>query len=226
MRDERNGVVKLVPQKSLEGNLPLILGEFFYQLRASLDGAVWEAYRRLGGRKTAPDLNEERLDFPILKKPRNFKECPFNIFPFPQKIRDWVESIQPYNVQNLAKGSKDHSAAVNLHLINDCARLDRHRMLHIVGTVVSGNTALITVTDPATITYVQNIVANPFQDEYEIATFGIEGVTAETKILVNGNFTIGVAVKEIPDDTDLMIRLFQLKDTVLETVIRFEKAVQ
>jgi len=225
MRDERNGVVKLVPHKFLDPKLPLILGEFFYQLRASLDGAVWEAYQRLGGLQTAPKLKEERLDFPFAKSPGNFKDSSFNAFPFSDLLKGWVESMQPYNVPSLVKGSEDQIISEALILVNDCARKDRHRKLHLVGTVVTAATSLIDVGHPAKITYVTNVPADPLKGQYEIARFGVEGLTPEMEIQVNTNFTLHVAVQEISDDADLMIRLYHLKDTVMGVVRRFEQAV-
>ena len=226
MRNDRNGVVKLVPRKVLNRDLPLILGEFFYQLRASLDTAMWKAYTHLGGAKSAPNVNPRLLEFPIFEagKSQNYKKAAFHGVPLPEKLKLWLEAIQPCNADKRTNGSDEERTSNNLLLINDCARKDRHRQLHVVGTVVSDNTALIKVNAPAAISYVRNISADPFQDQFEIAAFGIEGMTAETEIEVDGNFTIEVAVKEIPDDVGIMVRLYQLKDAVAGAIQRFEDA--
>jgi len=68
----------------------------------------------------------------------------------------------------------------------------------------------------------QNIPADLFQGWHEIAVFCVEGMTAETEIEVDGSFTIHTTVKDIPDDIDLMVRIFQLKDAVGTVVQKFE----
>lgn len=222
MRDERNGVIKLVPQKTLDRELPLVLGEFFYQLRASLDAAMWKAYELLGG----SSVKENRLEFPIFEvgKSRSFKDATFHNVPLPSQLRSWLDAIQPCHADRLANKSDESRISRALGLINECARKDRHRQLHIVGTVVSCSTALVKFSPPARVTYLQDIPADLFQGQYEIAIFGVEGMTAGTEIEVDWRFTIHVAVKEIPDDVDLMVRVYQLKDAASEAIQKFEEA--
>jgi hypothetical protein len=108
--------------------------------------------------------------------------------------------------------------------IHECARKDRHRQLHLIGTVVSSHNALVKFSPPAKVTHLRSVPADPFHGQYEIAAFGVEGMTAGTEIEVDANFTIHVAVKEIPDDIDLMVRVYQLKDAVTAVVQKFEDA--
>src|SRR5271170_6883087 len=75
-------------------SLPLILGEYAYQLRAALDGLIWDAITFTQGAEPPADAN--RLEFPVLNgKVRNFRDCGFHKFPFPDKLKTWLESIQP-----------------------------------------------------------------------------------------------------------------------------------
>jgi hypothetical protein len=74
--------------------LPLILGEFAYQLRAALDGLIWDAITFTQG--TEPPADANRLEFPVLNgKIMNFEKCGFHDFPFPENLKTWLESIQP-----------------------------------------------------------------------------------------------------------------------------------
>jgi hypothetical protein len=187
---------------------------------------MWKAYERLGGAKSAPDVNPKVLEFPICEKSKNFKTATFHGIPLPDELKAWISAIQPCHAGERIAGSEEDITSRNLLLVNDCARIDRHRHLHIIGTVVSSSSALVECSSPATITYVQSVSANPLQGEYEIAVFGIDGMTPDTEIQVDCNFTIHITVKEIPDDVDLMIRLFQLKDQVAGVIRRFECVIK
>lgn len=225
MRDDRNGVILLVPQKTIKGDLPLVLGEFFYQLSAALDCAMWRAYEKLGSTNSTGKLDEERLYFPICKTSGQFKNATFNSIPLPHELKDWLASIQPCNAHDLPTGSEDEAIAESLKTIHRFAARDRHRKPRIVATVVSQNTALIECTPPARITYIQNLVAAPVEGQYEIAAFGIEGMTAETELNVDGNFSVGVAVEDVGSGSIEFTRLHALKDDVMRTIQRFDRGI-
>ena len=221
MRNDRNGVILLVPQKTLKGDLPLVLGEFFYELNAALDNAMWSAYKRLG---STGKLEEDKLYFPFAWTVAKLNKATFNSIPFPQQLKDWIASIQPYNTQNLPSGSDEKGIAEALRIIHGFAVGDRHRKPRVVATVVSKNTALIECSPPATITYIQNLVASPQEGQYEIAAFGIDGMTAETEFNVDCNFSVGVAVEDIGESIPFT-RLHALKDAVMSVIQRFDREI-
>lgn len=224
MRDDRNGVVSLVPQKALYTRLPLVLGEFFYQLRAALDGAMWASYQKLGS--STGKLKEEALYFPLCKTSAGLKKATFNSIPLPNQLKSWIESIQPCNASNLPIGSEGERLARSLQLIDDIATKDRHRALQLIGTVISSNTALVEVSAPAAVTYIRNLEANPLEGQYEIAEFGVEGMTTATEVNVNGNFTLKISVEGMPDRWDFLTGPFQFKDDVLHAMRRFDESIK
>ena len=113
--------------------LPLEIGEFAYQLRAALDGLIWDAITIKQGSEPPSDAN--RIEFPIVDgTKKRFKDCAFLKFPFPHKLRDWLESVQPYAAHK-PEGDPDRGLNTALGDIHDLARFDRHRRLRIVAAV-------------------------------------------------------------------------------------------
>jgi hypothetical protein len=226
IRNNRNGVVRLVPRKVLDTSVPFIIGEFFYQLRAALDAAMWAAFEKLGPSPPPPKMNPDALYFPFTKSSDSFKKATFNFIPLPSELKTWIESIQSYNAGKFAIGTPEEQTLIALNMVNKFSAHDRHRKLHIVGTVISSNTALITCTPPAAITYVQNLPANPFEGQYEIAAFGVEGITPETEFNVNGNFSYNILVKDSPIDIGYVNWPYHLADEVLGAVRRFDDLIK
>jgi hypothetical protein len=218
-RDDRNGVIKLVPRKFLEWDLPLVLGEYFYQLRAALDGAMWQAYLLCGGAQGSPKIRERDVYFPICETPDSLKNAAFQKLPLPNDLGVWLNSIQPCN-----RSKSTNEITDNLLMINRRSTADRHRQMHLVGTVVRSDTPLITLTPPAALTYVKSVAADPLKGEYVICEFGFEGMTSETEINVDGKFAIQIKVEEIPDDLEIMVRLFNLIGTAQKVIGKFDTA--
>ena len=133
---ERRGlyqiVAKAVVEVALSNDIDLELGEYFYQLRAALDGMFWEASILQGG--SDPPPHETRVAFPLYEKESDFKNSTAWKGSFSPKLKQWLEAIQPYNI--------DASAEPNLKMLcgrlktlHDCARKDRHRRLHSVAAI-------------------------------------------------------------------------------------------
>lgn len=199
--------------------MPLVLGEYFYQLRAALDGAMWKAYKLRGLRQHAPEVTERSIYFPICETPRSLKKAAFQWIPLPNKLDDWLYSIQPCNRTKVAEEITE-----NLVVINKRSSDDRHRQLHLVGAVVRTNAPFITLSPPAKLTYANSVPADPMKGEYIIGEFGIEGLVSETKMDVDTNFLLNVAVEELTPDSDLKFTLFNLIGTVKQVIGKFDEA--
>jgi hypothetical protein len=118
-------------------SLALELGEYAYQLRSALDGLIWDAITFTQGSEPPADANG--VYFPVLVPPitsRKFEDCGFLKLPFPKQLRDWLESIQPYQAVKTV-GHPDRGLETAIWDINDLARLDRHRRLRIVAPVIT-----------------------------------------------------------------------------------------
>jgi hypothetical protein len=112
--------------------LSLELGEYFYQLRAALDALIWKAVWITQGSEPPADAN--RLEFPIYSTKRKFDDAAIHTYPFPQELRDWIGTIQPYCADKPI-GDPERGLQNTLTAIHDCARKDRHRRLHVAAAI-------------------------------------------------------------------------------------------
>jgi hypothetical protein len=124
-------VFKVSPDDEL---LSLELGEFFYQLRAALDALIWKAVWIKDG--CEPPANANRLEFPICPNKGKFDTAAIHKFNFPQELRDWISTIQPYSAEKPI-GDPEQGLNNTLKTLHDCARKDRHRRLHVAAAVAS-----------------------------------------------------------------------------------------
>src|SRR5438552_72455 len=100
-RMEHDGTGRIIVRPkfpSLPASFSLEFGEMVYQLRAALDGCVYEAAIIETGKNPPPD--ENNLEFPVCDSPERFKgnKATRNIAPLPQDCRDFIESVQPYKI--------------------------------------------------------------------------------------------------------------------------------
>jgi hypothetical protein len=193
--DWTEGTARFVHAPIPENNLALELGEMFYQLRASLDALVYKA--SVIAEKIDPPADQNRVEFPICAEPDRFKKSTINNSPFPQKIRDWIESIQPYNA---AKTTNPELLAIStmLVLLHDCARKDRHRKLHIVAAVPTSVECGFD-TYPGRVVSCHVVEGNLFEGKDEFLRFTLEGFKgAPGNIKLNSEVMVEVTIDEIP----------------------------
>jgi hypothetical protein len=195
--DWTRGTIKAVTNVVSKNDIALELGELFYQLRAALDAAVYQVAVMQHGSEPPPD--ENRIEFPICPTPEAFNRNPINKPPFPQPLRDWLETIQPYNT---AKTEALKYSALNrkLEIVHDCARKDRHRRLHIVAAVPTALDWEFKIEGPGHVTFVNPLPANFLENECVFLEFGFEGSTKTetTNIKMATAIAIEVAFPEVP----------------------------
>ncbi len=174
----------------------LELGEMLYQLRAALDGSIYQAAIIDSGQNPPP--NEKGLAFPIFSNAKDFHDASFKIKPLAQKRRDFVESIQPYNAPNIAPDLMVWNFNRTLGIINDWARIDRHRRLHFIGSWASNAAPKLRL--PAGVTLVSLIVtgAGFLEHESQVAEFRLDGWVPGMNIQANPDLLIDIAVNEPP----------------------------
>ena len=205
--------------------LPLLLGEFAYQLRAALDGLIWDAITFTQG--TEPRADANRIEFPILNgKMRDFKKCAFLEFPFPDRLKTWLESIQPYSAES-PPGHPDRGLSGALEDVHNLARLDRHRRLRIISalpTQLFGNI----VFDPEGFKAidVEGLDCNILGNQYDILRFKVESATGDRprkiRILTRAKFEI--FFEDLPNLQDVSPgeRLDNLREAVSYVIRKFE----
>lgn len=226
MSDNRNGVLKVIHTKPLSPTLALEIGEFFYQLRATLDAAIWKVHILSGGAEDA--LYATRIEFPICDTPKRFIEAAFHKIPTPDDFKLWITSIQPCFAEEFPNEPEVVAVLRNaLLIIHDRARKDRHRRLNIIGAYLSSNTVLLEVTPPASVAYVETVSdADVFKDGAIYARFGLDNAdSATTKIKAQGGFVVQVAIEEIPaaPDVDVAKQLGYLSAAVAIIIHKFER---
>jgi len=203
--------------------LSLELGEFFYQLRAALDGATFKLASLLSAPHPPP--NETTLEFPIYPTTSKFNQSAFCKQPFSDEFKAWVESIQPYNAH---KTTDKPYRGINhaLSLLHDCARKDRHRQLHVVAALPTTIKGHFVISPPGRITFTEMIPCNFLEDKFEFLRFGFDRVT-DGDIDLKGEMVIEVSVQEIPDrrGTALVEEVNRFLDVAAYVINAFE-AVQ
>ena len=189
------GVIKAIRTQPVQRkDLAFILGEFFYQLRAALDGLSYKAVTLI---TTEEPTSDNRLDFPIRTAPKGLKESSFYGYNLPHELRNWIEVVQPYNASKTA-GTENEGINGAFALINDCARKDRHRKLHVIAAAVTEATGTFSLKNLRCIDWITLLPANLLDDECTIIEFGFSGVFAEAEVKMQGDLAIDISVDEIP----------------------------
>jgi hypothetical protein len=199
------------------------LGEFFYQLRAALDALIYQASSYTEG--IDPPSNQERVEFPICIDPDKFKGNAVNKPPFPAELREWLLSIQPY--VSTDPDNPNHLLSRYLQVLHNCARIDRHRRLHVVG-VASFQLGIVFDTSPGVVVSDINWVdGNILQTEAVFARFKIEGfiqgVPQKIQLATKFNILLALEGLPIPDGSNMGQEMREMIKAV-DTVIRFFKA--
>jgi len=218
-----------LPESSIErirdNELSLKLGEYAYQLRAALDGLIWDAITFTRG--TEPPADANRVEFPILNwKAAKFEDCGFLKFPFPEELKKWLETIQP-NAAIKPPDDTDRSLSICLGDIHDLARFDRHRRLRVVAAVPTGLKFQV-VTDPPCKVVARERIASCdlLSGQYEFLRFRIEasgGIHPE-KARLQTELTFEILLEDIEpfDGVNAGEQLEMLWRVVRHIIVRFE----
>ncbi len=193
-QSERTAIIRVVRDRPIKSDLALILGEFFYQLRAALDSLTYQAAVQKRG---DPPPDENRLEFPVCRSQADFRKTAFNKISFSNELSRWVELIQPYNAGN-ARGTPFEGISSYLRLLHDCARKDRHRQLHIVAAIPIEATGRLHLAHPAKIASMEAVPCNLLENESAIFRFELERGSPENVTYVQSQLSIDISIKEIP----------------------------
>jgi hypothetical protein len=149
MDREREGVgrgtLRVSPGDELPSMLPILFGEYFYNLRAALDYAVY-ATAVIDNNWQDPPPGESVLQYPICESPGSWSKNAFHVAPLSKKHQGWIEVVQPY-------AGGENPRLRGSYWLNHLARLDRHRELRVVGAYVAESNPIVSVKAPAIVTF-------------------------------------------------------------------------
>jgi len=181
---------------SFPTSFALQLGELLYQLRAALDGCVYTA-AILDSWGKVP-VNDHRLEFPICDSRSQFESNTRKIAPLSEQRRLLIEAVQPYNTPEIPAEFMIGNYNRSLLILNDWARKDRHRRLHIVGSWTSGATPKLRIPAGTRLAYMNAVSGAFLKDKCKIADFRIEGWKPSMNVQANPDLFIDVALDEPP----------------------------
>jgi hypothetical protein len=180
--------------------LPLVIGfefgEMLYQYRAALDSCVYDAAIFETGKYPPPD--EQALEFPICESESNFKTSRRKLGRLPREYLEFIEAIQPYNAPDIPDEVKPKNINRNLSMLNDWARKDRHRSLHIARSWAANRAPSLRLPEGVEVERFDITPDALVERDARVATFKLRGWRREMQLEANPNLTIDVAIDEPP----------------------------
>jgi len=197
MNDDGTGKFFITP---VETNwlLPFSLefGEMLYHLRSALDSCVCDAAALEFKQDPSPD--EQRWNLPITADPAKFAEAIKRMPRITNGMRAILETVQPYTTTTGTNEGKQWDIGLVLSVLNDWARIDRHRKLHLVGTTLVDGVLQIGSPPEMTVEYCNFTQGNTLEDQSEIAEFKIANFLPGAKNYMKCGFTFKIIVNEVP----------------------------
>lgn len=120
LEDDDTGVyiLRVLQRRAIPTRLAIVLGEWLYNLRSSLDYVVWATACYVAGK--VPPPNEDVLQYPIYDEEKAWYRNRYRLKGLRPHHHEMLLTMQPFN------GDPD---ANYLGWINRLARIDRHRTL-------------------------------------------------------------------------------------------------
>jgi len=97
VNDDGSGVVGIRRERPFPQRLPLLIGEFLYELRATLDNCLYEVAVIHSGQN--PPTGASQLQFPIYSTPADWGRNVYRLKHLSDEHRQMLERIQPYQAQ-------------------------------------------------------------------------------------------------------------------------------
>lgn len=162
--DAGSGVVGIRRGRPLPKRLPLLIGEFLYELRATLDNCLYEVAVIHSAQNPSPGASQ--LQFPIFSTLPDGGRNAYRLKHLSDEHRQMLERIQPYNAQR-----QDLNC---LRMLNDLAWIDRHRTMHLVGACVVEGGLAVKASRGSVITQSGRVERPVIDEEGDIATFVVD----------------------------------------------------
>jgi hypothetical protein len=193
-----SGAIKATRVNPIPPDFMFKLGELFYQLRASLDSAVYASAVLESGCEPPP--KHESLAFPIVLDPLKYpKKQARELGDLSNERRRIVQSIQPFVVDDPVMPQLAFERRA-LGILNRWARVDRHRRLHVVGSWVGRFAPKFRLPEGVEVQSFRAIESGFLEDVSILATFVLSNWNpAHAKhVYTNPNLKIEIALDEKP----------------------------
>ena len=222
------GKVFLSQVKPLPEEFSLLLGEMLYQLRSALDSCIYQA--AIYTTTQDPPPKESALEFPLTSDKDEFpKLAKRRLSIFTQDIQDGIERVQPFNMPiSLPPEQMVVNINRSLGILNDLARKDRHRRLHVAGCWPMKLHPTFLLPSKVTLVDIKTMEPGLLNEANELATFQLKGfVRGMRPIEVNPNLVTTIGLNEPPlpchpnDNWDQ--RFTQMRHAVDSVISAFEK---
>lgn len=118
-----SATLSIIQSKPPPRLIALAVGEYFYQVRAALDNLVFTVAAFDSGQYPPPKA--ATIQFPACASEAAWNAGVFRLEALSERHRSWLYEIQPFHSHSLP------SDRTVLHVVNDLARRDRHRELHV-----------------------------------------------------------------------------------------------
>lgn len=174
--------------------LELELGEFLYQLRAALDGAVYAC--AIEDSSVNPPPNASTIEFPICAKEDEWKRQSRKVASLNAGRRRFIELMQPFAEPDLSPELRICNYNRSLRFLNDLARVDRHRTLHSLCTAVAGAQPLLRLPKSVKLLNLKTCKVGNLNGE-PLATFELGGWHSGLQISANPNVDLNISLREI-----------------------------
>ena len=212
-----NGRIRVSRNKPIPEETSLLLGEALYQLRSSLDACVYQASIYASGKNPPPD--ENKLEFPISNDKKEWPQlAKRRLFALPEDVQDEIERMQPYNTPPLSADDLVRNVNRTLAILNDLARKDRHRTLHVVGSWITEVQPEFDLPDGVKLDSLTRATGGFLSDWSDVATFKLTGFHGHRNIQVNPFLVTSMALNEPPpaccENDTWGQRLTQMLETV------------
>jgi hypothetical protein len=201
VRVDQNGFgnFRIVGVGKIPEEFALLLGEKLYQLRSALDACIYQAAVYANGGNSPPP-HEGRLEFPICPTKEEFnKQAARRLSTLPTAIQSAIEKLQPYNTPALPPEDMVTNLNRSLSILHDLARKDRHRKLHVVGSMpVKLDPYFPPLPQGVTVDWIKPMDPGLLKEGTILATFHLSGFVWGMSLEANPNLVTNIGCDEPP----------------------------
>jgi hypothetical protein len=220
------GRLELFSSMSIPEVFSLLLGEMLYQLRSSLDACIYQA--SIYATAQDPPPSGEKAEFPITFVPSEFaKLAKRRLSDLPENLQAAIENLQPYHKPTGTPEQIITSINRSLGILNDLARKDRHRKLHVVGSWAVAANPQFDLPPGVTLTSIETMKSGHIGVITELARFHLDGFVTGMAIRANPNLTTAIGLNEPPEPCDALDtfgqRLAEMMTAVNSIICAFEQ---